>query len=389
MDSLVNLPSPTNYPAIVPHLFCPSLIITWNNLKSAEAYPIRLELLKIDGGQKSGSGTILRVSIALAGVLNEPLHIYNIRQRRGQPGLRPQHLESVLAAAKLCNAEIEGAKLGSRELRFKPSGTISGRIRAEIGTAGSIPMLLLTILPLCAYAKEPVSVEVGKGGTDVRHSPTINYLKHTLLPMLGRIGLKASLTIRKYGYYPKGMGEALLNVKPSLKLTPIRLEEFGTIEEACGVSVCTFLDERNVAARQSEAARKYLRQHGLEAEIRVVNDRSNPLQSGSSLALWAETTTGALLGGDAIGELGKPSEVVGREAAENLLREVKVGATVDIHLADMLVPYTALAEGNSVYLTRNVTNHLDTNMWLTQKILNVKFQVVKVGNLYRIEKSAS
>jgi len=346
-------------------------------------------LLEIDGSQKSGSGTILRLSIALAGVLGEPLHIYNIRQRRGQPGLRPQHLESVLTAAKLCNAEMKGAKLGSRELWFKPDGTVSGEIRAEIGTAGSISMLLLTILPLCAYAKGAVSVQVVKGGTDVRHAPTINYLKHVLMPILERMGLKASLTIRKYGYYPKGMGEVLLEVQPCSKLTPIRLEEFGTVEKLRGVSVCTFLEDRKVAERQAKAANRYLKTQGYEAKIQVVNDKSNPLQKGSSLVLWAETSTGALLGGDAIGELRKLSEVVGREAAENLFREVMAQATVDVHLADMLVPYIALADGNSVYLTRDVTDHLDTNMWLAQKILGVKFQVTKVGNLYRIEKSTS
>ena len=185
------------------------------------------------------------------------------------------------------------------------------------------------------------------------------------------------------------MGEVLLEVQPCSNLTPLRLEEFGTVEEVRGVSVCTFLEDRKVAERQAKAANRYLKNHGYEAKIQVVNDRSNPLQKGSSLVLWTKTSTGALLGGDAIGELRKLSEVVGREAAENLFRDVEAQATVDVHLADMLVPYVALADGNSFYLSRDVTDHLDTNMWLAQKILGVKFQVTKVGNLYRIEKSAS
>jgi len=78
---------------------------------------------------------------------------------------------------------------------------------------------------------------------------------------------------------------------------------------------------------------------------------------------------------------------VGREAAEKLLKELEAKATVDTHLADMLVPYVALAKGASTYLTRGMTDHLDTNIWLTEKILDVKFQINKVGNLYRIEKS--
>ena len=346
-------------------------------------------MLEINGSQKSGSGTILRLSIALAGILDEPLHIYNIRQRRSQPGLRPQHLESVLTAAKLCNAEIKGATLGSRELWFKPNGIRGGEIKAEIGTAGSIPMLLLTILPICTYAKDAVSIQVVKGGTDVRHAPTINYLRHVLLPTLKRIGLKASITIRKYGYYPKGMGEVLLEVQPCSKLIPIQLEEFGTIQELSGISVCTFLANRKVAERQAEAANRHLKSQGYRARIQIVNDRSNPIQKGSSLVLWAKTSTSVLFGGDAIGELRKSSEIVGREAAENLLREVQAQVTVDVHLADMLVPYIALAKGNSAYLVRDITNHLDTNIWLAQKILGAKFQVAKVGSLFRIEKSAA
>jgi RNA 3'-phosphate cyclase len=342
-------------------------------------------VIEIDGSLKSGSGTILRLSIALAGILNQPLHIYNIRQKRPQSGLRPQHLEAVLTAAKICNAEIKGVNLGSRELWFTPKGIEGGEIEAEIGTAGSIPMLLLTILPLCAFAKKSVKLHVVKGGTDTRNAPTINYLKHILFPMLSRMGLDASLTIEKYGYYPKGMGEITLTVQSCPKLKPIRLEKFGAIIELHGVSVCTFLADRKVAERQAKAANQVLGLRGYKANIEVVNDFSNPLQKGSSIALWAETDSGVLLGADAIGELGKPSEAVGREAAENLLKEVESKATVDVHLADMLVPYVAFAEEESVYVTRVVTEHLDTNMWLTQKLLGVEFKVAKVDSLFRIE----
>jgi RNA 3'-terminal phosphate cyclase (ATP) len=188
-------------------------------------------MLEIDGSQKSGSGTILRLSVALAAILGEPLHIYNIRQKRDQPGLRPQHLEAVLTAAKLCDAEIKGAVLNSRELWLMPKEISGGEVRAEIGTAGSIPMLLLTVLPICAFAKNAVHLRIVKGGTDVRNAPTINYIKHVLLQMLNRTNLKASLTTHKYGYYPKGMGEVSIEVHPSPKLSPVLLKDFGKIEE--------------------------------------------------------------------------------------------------------------------------------------------------------------
>ncbi len=342
-------------------------------------------MLEVDGSQKSGSGTILRLSIALAAILQEPLHIFNIRQKRTQPGLRPQHLEAVLTAAKLCHAGTKGANLGSRELWFTPNEIEGGELRAVIGTAGSIPMLLLTVLPICAFARKPVHLHVTKGGTDVRNAPTSNYLKHVLMPMLTRMNLKATLSIGRYGYYPKGMGDVILEVDPCRRLKPVRLEEFGNLRTIRGVSVCTFLADRRVAERQAIAAGERIKSAGLNADIEIVNDTSNPVQKGSSLMLWAETNTGALLGGDSIGELGKPSEKVGRDAADSLLKELESKATVDVHLADMLVPYVALAQGNSSYLSRLITDHLDTNICLTEQILGVKFQVAKAGKLYRVE----
>jgi RNA 3'-phosphate cyclase len=345
-------------------------------------------VIEVDGSQKSGSGTILRLSVALAAILNQPLHIYNIRQSRPQPGLRPQHLEAVLTTAKLSTAELEGAKLGSRELWFKPKNNKGGKFEAEIGTAGSIPMLLMTVLPVCAFADNTVHLRVLKGGTDVWHSPTINYLQYVFLPTLKLMGLNAELTIYRYGYYPKGMGETTITVEPSESLRCLRLEKFGKITTIKGVSVCTFLAERRVAERQANAAKNYLKEKGCTAEIQVVNDRSNPLQKGSSLVLWAETDSGAILGADAIGELRKPSEKVGREAAEKLWMEIQAEATVDVHLADMLIPYVALTESRSAYLTRTLSEHLETNIWLTEKLLNAKFNVEKTNGLQKIEKLA-
>lgn len=342
-------------------------------------------MIDVDGGQKGGSGTILRLSVALAAIQQEPLHIYNIRQNRPQPGLKPQHLEAVLTAARLCDGELEGAVINSRELWFRPGPIKGGKVEAEIGTAGSIPMLLLTVLPICAFAATAVDLRVSKGGTDVHHSPTINYIRFVLLPTLRHMGLNASLVIRRYGYYPKGNGEVAVTVEPYTSLKSLRLESFGNIKAVNGLSICTFLADRKVAERQATAARNHLRERGCEANIQILNDNSNPLQKGSSITLWAETDTGAILGADAIGELGKASETVGAEAAEKFHAEFSVRPTVDVHLADMLIPYIALAKDKSTYLTRTVSEHLQTNIWVAEKVLGTRFNIEKKNGLYRIE----
>jgi len=344
-------------------------------------------MIEIDGSQKSGSGTILRLSVALAAITKQSLHIYNIRQNRPQSGLKHQHLEAVLTAAKLSNAKLKGATLGSRELWFTPQKIEGGNIEAEIQTAGSIPMLLLATLPICLFADNAVRLHVAKGGTDTIHAPTINYMRYILLPTLKQMGVDATLTVQKYGYYPKGMGEATMIVKPNHKLKPIQLQNFGNVKSINGVSICTFLADREVAERQAKAAEEYLSKNGYGVNVEVINDESNFFQKGSSIVLWAETNTGLIIGADAIGELRKMSEAVGKEAAEKLLTELSFEPTVDIYLADMLIPYMALTSGKSVFLVRTISEHIESNIWLMEKMLNLKFTIQKENKLYRIEKS--
>jgi RNA 3'-terminal phosphate cyclase (ATP) len=345
-------------------------------------------LIDVDGSQKSGSGTILRMAIAFSAIVGQPLHIYNIRQNRPQPGLKPQHLEAVLTAAKLCNAGLQGAKKDSRELWFRPGEIRGGNIEAEIGTAGSISMLLMTVLPICAYAENIVHLCISRGGTDVSHSPAINYVRFVLLPSLQRMGLNTALTVHKYGYYPKGNGKVTLTVTPCKRLKALNLVTFGNIKSLKGVSVCTFLAERKVAERQAKAANEYLFQRGYKADVQIINDTSNPLQKGSSLVLWAETDTNVILGADAIGQLRKTSETVGTEAAEKLYEDIAAKSTVDAHLADILVPYAALAQAKSTYLTQTLTEHLQTNIWLSERMMEAKFTVKKTDGLYKIEKTS-
>lgn len=343
-------------------------------------------MYEIDGSEKSGSGTILRLSVAIAAITGKPLHIYNIRANRSKPGLRPQHLQAVITAGKLCDAEIKGAELDSNELWFKPKKNRGGTFSSIIGTAGSIPALIMTILPICIFSINPVRLHISKGGTDVSHSPTINYMKFILLPTLRKMGVHASIQILSYGYYPKGMGEVIFKTIPSTSLNSIILNEFGKIKHTKGLSVSTFLKNRNVAQRQAFSATSYLKQHGILTNVNILNDFSNPFQKGSSITLWLKTTTGVIIGADAIGARNKSSEEVGREAAKKIATAFASKATVDTNLSDMLIPFIALAKGESTFLTRILSNHLSTNIWLMDKLLNTRFIIQKVGNLHKITK---
>lgn len=102
------------------------------------------EPVYIDGSYGEGGGQILRTAIALSCVTGRSVEITNIRKGRKNPGLQPQHLTAVKAAAAVSNAEVEGAELFSQFLRFSPK-TISGGnhlfdVAETRGSAGAHPL---------------------------------------------------------------------------------------------------------------------------------------------------------------------------------------------------------------------------------------------------------
>ena len=137
------------------------------------------KVIHIDGSFGEGGGQILRTSLALSCVLGKPVEIVNIRRDRMKPGLQPQHLTAVIAAAAISRAHVEGAELSSTAIKFLP-GPLSGGdyvfdVSEKKGSAGSTSLVLQTILlPLC-FAERPSSITV-LGGTHVPWSPTFHYL---------------------------------------------------------------------------------------------------------------------------------------------------------------------------------------------------------------------
>ncbi|HHT9153259.1 MAG TPA: RNA 3'-terminal phosphate cyclase, partial [Candidatus Hypogeohydataceae bacterium YC40] len=135
-----------------------------------------MSLLRIDGSFGEGGGQILRTSLTLSALTGTPFEIYNIRAKRKNPGLRPQHLQAVKALAKICQAETLGAEVGSSTLTFWPGKIQPGDYHFDIGTAGSVSLVLQTLFLPLAHAPEPSRVEI-TGGTHVPWSPCFHYLK--------------------------------------------------------------------------------------------------------------------------------------------------------------------------------------------------------------------
>lgn len=328
-------------------------------------------VIEIDGSYGEGGGQILRTSVSLAALTMKPIHISKIRAGRPQPGLKRQHLSGIKLTGELVDASIKGLEVGSTEVTFIPNQRRSGSFNIDVGTAGSISLILQAVLPPAVLAPESISFRI-RGGTDVNWSPPIDYLRNVFSPTIKRLGSLIDIEQKKRGHYPKGGGEVLCSVNPASDLEPIDLVDAGKISEVNGISHCVRLPP-HVAERQASSAEKIIRRT-LEVDVRIRTETyskssDNHLGPGSGIVLWANGENGAILGADQLGGKGIRAEEVGKRAANRLIREVSTGRGIDSHLADMIVPYLAVAKGESKIGITEITSHLTTNLWTIRQIL--------------------
>jgi len=327
-------------------------------------------LVVIDGSIGEGGGQILRTALALSAVLMKPIRIFNIRAKRKNPGLQPQHLTAVRAVATLVDAEVKGAYKGSTELLFIPRLRRSGHFRFNIGTAGSITLVMQATLPVMAFAPEKTCIEV-IGGTDVPWSPPIDYVRFVLKYFLDKMGLNLYVDIKRRGHYPRGGGIVEYCIEPVFPLRSINIIKRGTIKAIRGLSHAVKLP-KHVAIRQADAASKYLIEKGYPKPLIDIEwyepHRDKHLGPGSGIVVWA-LCEHSILGGDSIGARGKPAEKVGIEASSKLVEDLNTGKGLDRYMSDMLIPFLALAKGISHVGGAKYTLHAYTNALIVSRII--------------------
>jgi RNA 3'-terminal phosphate cyclase (ATP) len=330
--------------------------------------------LQIDGNYGEGGGQILRTTLSLSCLLKKPVEITNIRKGRKIPGLQPQHLTSVNACKSISEAEVEGNKLQSLTLKFSSQkikgGDFTFNVAEEKRSAGSTSLVLQAILLPLSLAEQSSHITL-LGGTHVPWSPPFDYLKEIFLPMVRKIGCQMELQIRKWGWYPKGGGEVHCVIHPVEKLASLNLTERGRLLNLTGISVVSNLPTP-IAERQKNQALKILKEKDFSPEIKIVQAPS--IGQGTFFFLKAEFEN-SVAGFGALGEIGKRAEKVAEEACQEFLRFIETNAAVDPHLSDQLIPYLALAEGQSSFTVSRISQHLLTNVWVVQQFLPTKITV--------------
>ncbi len=324
-------------------------------------------MLVLDGSYGEGGGQIVRTALALAALTGTPLQLINIRAHRPKPGLRPQHLTAVQALARITEADLEGAALGSSSLTFFPGRLAGGTYRFDVaqqtGSAGSVTLLAQTLLPVLAWARQP-STLILSGGTHVPWSPPFHYFAAVFLPALEEMGLTTTAALRRWGFYPQGGGEIHLTVTPTARLQGVEWLTPPHPAQFQGLSAAANLPE-HVIRRQSRILRELA-----PSPLLIREEMATARGPGSFVFLW-----GPRAGFSALGAKGKPAEQVASEACREWRSFLASGAAVDRHLADQILIYAALAAGQTTLSTEAVSRHLLTNIWVLGRLLGVAIQV--------------
>lgn len=329
-------------------------------------------MIAIDGAQGEGGGQILRTSLTLSLCLGRAFRIDDIRKRRRKPGLARQHLTAVRAAARIGNARVEGAELGSTALIFEPGAVAGGEYAFDIGTAGSTSLVLqTTLLPLlgaeCASRVELV------GGTHNRMAPPFEFLELTFLPLLRRMGAEVAIRLDRPGFYPAGGGRMAVDIVSAERLEPLELTERGAIREVKATALLAHLPH-HIAERELGVIGQGL---GLDPDALAVARYDTAASPGNTVyvSVASDQVTEVFTG---FGERGIPAETVAEtvvdEVSDYLAAEVPVGR----HLADQLLLPLALA-GGGTFDTLEPSTHTSTNAQIIRRFIDVEIELAELG----------
>lgn len=340
--------------------------------------PTLSSMLHIDGNVQEGGGQIVRTALALSAITGKPFRVTDIRKGRPVPGLKPQHLHCVKALQQLCMARTEGCEPGSTELVFYPGKLEPAHLSIDIGTAGSVTLLLQSLLLPAIHTQQPVTITL-RGGTDVSWSQPIDYFSSVFAPLIRNVAVIKTELVKR-GFYPKGGGLVNIHIQPNEIIDEFELESHDEILGIRGVSYATdHLQGLDVAERQKAAALKHLETvTGIDITLEYVSSPS----PGSGIVLWAAYPK-TRIGADCLGQKGKPAEQIGEEAALLLLEEINEGAVVDSRAADVLIPFLGVAKG--AIKTSKITKHTLANIYVTEQFLGVTFKIEE--NVIRVKES--
>jgi RNA 3'-terminal phosphate cyclase (ATP) len=329
--------------------------------------------IEIDGSQGEGGAEELPPALALSLVTGTPFRMTNVRAGRKRPGLMRQHLTAVLAAAEVGSAKVTGADISSRELSFSPGPVRAGDYRFSVGTAGSATLVFQTVFPALALASGRSTVVV-EGGTHNPMAPPFDFLARAFLPLVARMGPRATAVLERPGFYPAGGGRFRVEIEPAQVFGRLELAERGAIAGRRATAVVALL-ARSIAERELKVVREKLNWAPECARIEHVQEAVGP-GNVVTVEVASEHVTEVFTG---FGERGVSAERVGVDLASEVTEYLAAGVPVGRHLADQLLLPMALGGGGS-FRTLAPSSHTRTHADLLRAFLGVEVSIERVSD---------
>ncbi len=321
-------------------------------------------MLTIDGSFGEGGGQILRSAITLSVVTGRPCRIDKIRARRPKSGLMRQHLTAVQAAASICDAQLNGAAIGSARLTFEPKAVRAGEYEFSVGTAGSTTLVLQTVLLPLLTAGGPSRI-VLQGGTHNPFAPPFGFLEKTWLPLINRMGPTVRARLERPGFYPAGGGQIVVEIEPAGRLRGFELLERGAPTQSNARAIVANLP-RHIAEREAALICRRLNWPAEAVEIVELSDPPGP-GNVVMISLEYERVTEVFT---AFGERARPAESVADDAVRQCRAYLAHSAPAGEHLTDQLLLPLAVA-GTGTFRSAGLSSHAETNLHIIRQFLDV------------------
>ncbi|MBX3418064.1 MAG: RNA 3'-terminal phosphate cyclase [Pirellulaceae bacterium] len=334
------------------------------------------ELISIDGSQGEGGGQMIRSALSLAMITGRAFEIQNIRAKREKPGLLRQHLTAVNAARTVCNGQVTGAELGSREMIFAPCEIHPRHFRFDIGSAGSTTLVAQTLIPALMIASGPSTIEI-TGGTHNQAAPPYHYLESSYLPIVSRMGPKFTPDLLRWGFYPAGGGHIRIDIDPQQNLRGIEIDKWLATPTAKVTAVVSQLPE-SIAEREVQLIRRRAGWNPEQCHVKNITTSPGP-GNVVMIELRGPQVTEIFTG---FGRRGIRAEQVALGAWEEAKEYLASAAPVGEHLCDqLLLPMSiAASQGQtSRILTGLLSQHSQTQIDLIRKFLDVAIQITNRG----------
>lgn len=328
-------------------------------------------MLVIDGNMGEGGGQVLRTALALSLCRQIPFAMFNIRTRRPKPGLQPQHLAAVHAAAQISGARVTGAAIASQILQFEPAKLTAGDYRFDIGTAGSAILLLQTILPALLLADAGSTLEIS-GGTHNPMSPSYDFFEQAFCPLLKRMGAVIETRLIRPGFYPRGGGILQVRIAGKHRLQALELLHRGRLVQLRAEILLAHLPD-HIAQRERKVLGENL---SLDEQAIHIQHKNAALGPGNVISIYAQSEhlTEVFTG---FGQRGVRAERVAVDVAKEVNAYLQADVPIGQFLADQLLLPLALA-GGGAFVTQAPSLHTTTNIDVIAQFTGQRFHCDEV-----------